>query len=1189
MQTENYLDCATTPLQRGVNLVEASAGTGKTYAIAMLVLRCITELEVPIDKVLVVTFTKAATEELRSRIRQRLVEARDSLEGTGSSTDATMQVWAGAITDRVKVKKRLQLALFDIDRAGIFTIHSFCQRMLTEQALESGQLFDVELLADIDHIRSQVVEDYWRRRLYTLGPRPCGVVTGSFATPAELFRSVARVGWDYDRLEPVTSSVEDVIDQFETGYHKLADWWQSSAADLYSFFERTRSEGKFKKPLSDILENWWQKLADYFTGSGSGLPANLEFLTADGLKETLNATKVKKKVQDEFLADWPLPGSLVEDFILAIETLVLAVRRDLVITVRQEVDSRLYDQGHMSFDDLIIRLDRALAHEVDGVALQRILRQRFDVALIDEFQDTDSAQWRIFSSLFANESHYLYLIGDPKQAIYRFRGADIYSYFKARETADHKLTLQNNYRSHPDLVHEVNRIFMGRTKPFAFDENLLPFLPVEPAKTPADGSLFLGGQPLGVMEYCQLAPFPKDKEGRWTSGRAATVFRDYVIAETCRLLDSGNPAVRRQIQDGIEVERVLQARDIAVLVRSNTQADEYLQAFAQVNIPAVVSSKKGVFETAEAKELYILLQALVAPGNSYTLKTAMTISWFALTGGQLQSVWEDEQAFDDWFNRFLLYNQLWQDRGFLSMMTRLMIDERVYVTLAGAAMAERRIANIHHLLEIVQEAEMTDKLGPDQTLLWLRSMLAGEPGVEDRELRLESDEQAVRIVTMHSAKGLQYPVVFCPYLWYRSGRLRSETNLISCHDEDKRLAVDLGSARFDERRQLAIEEELAEDLRLLYVALTRAELRCYTMWVDVKNSGSVADSFSSGLGYLLFPEGVVGGEEQCASFQNMTANPGVRHLLLEPDSAYLPEYSPTAQVTGTLAAALPTARSLHTDYQMSSYSAMAALSEHEDHGSDVAIEPVEDEEPVTRQILHQGLPAGANFGNLVHDSLELISFASLGRKEDNSREIDRLCHRYGIDLKAETVQDLLASIVTAPLFLQQNGEPGFSLSELRETRCMKEMPFYFHMDRLETRKINEILMDEPTVVQLSHKMMQGYLTGFVDLVCEHEGRFYILDYKTNFLGDKLSDYCGDNLVQAMASHNYGLQYWIYTLVLHRHLQNVMGDYDYETHFGGVMYLFVRGMEPDLPGSGVFATLPSVELLTRLDMVLGGGR
>jgi exodeoxyribonuclease V beta subunit len=1189
MQTESYLDCAITSLQRGVNLVEASAGTGKTYAIAMLVLRCITELEVPIDKILVVTFTKAATEELRSRIRQRLVEARDLLEGTGSSTDKTMQVWAETITDSVTVKKRLQLALFDIDRAGIFTIHSFCQRMLTEQALESGQLFDVELLADIDHIRSQVVEDYWRRRLYTLQPRPCGIVTSKFSTPAELFKSVARVGWDYARLEPVTCSVEDAVDQFETCYRNIAHWWQVSAVDLYSYFQRTQSEGKFKKPLSEVLESWWQSLADYFSGVGCSLPEHLGFLTAVGLKDTLNATKVKKNIQDKFLADWPLPGQLVTDFIAAAETLLLAMRRDLVLTVKQEVDSRLYDQGHMSFDDLILRLDRALAHEVDGAALQRILRERFSVALIDEFQDTDSAQWHIFSSLFASGSHYLYLIGDPKQAIYRFRGADIFSYFKARETADQKLTLQNNYRSHPDLVHEVNRIFMGRTRPFSFDENMLPFQPVAPAKTAEDGSLFLGGQPLGVMEYCQLAPFEKDKAGRWTSGRAAAVFRNYVIAETCRLLDSANPAVRRQIKDGIEVESVLQARDIAVLVRSNTQADEYLQAFAAVNIPAVVSSKKGVFETLEAKELYTLLQALVAPGNSYTLKTAMTISWFDLTGGQLQRIWEDEQVFDDWFNRFLIYNQLWQERGFLSMMNRLMIDEQVYVTVAGAAMAERRMANIHHLLEIVQETEMTDKLGPDQTLLWLRSMLAGEPGVEDRELRLESDEQAVRIVTMHSAKGLQYPVVFCPYLWYRSGRLRTEQNLISCHDTDNQLAVDLGSSRFDERRELAIAEELAEDLRLLYVALTRAELRCYTMWVDVKNSGYVADSFSSGLGYLLYPEGVVGSDEQYSTFQAMTANPGVEHFFLEPASNNGPVYSPPTQVTGTLATAIASARSLHTDYQMSSYSAMAALSEHEDHGSDVSIEASDIEETEILQIPHLGLPAGAHFGNLVHDSLELLTFASLGRKEDNSREIERLCNRYGIDLKAETVQELLASIVTTPLFRQHNGAPGFSLAQLREKRCMKEMPFYFHLDRLETETINEILTDEPTVVHLSYRMMQGYLTGFVDLVCEHEGRFYILDYKTNFLGDRLSDYCGENLVRAMASHNYGLQYWIYTLVLHRHLQNVMVDYDYETHFGGVMYLFVRGMVPDMPGSGVFATLPSVELLTRLDMSLGGGK
>ncbi len=236
MIDNTFLDCARTPLQKGVNLVEASAGTGKTYAIAMLVLRFVTEQGLPVDSILVVTFTKAATEELRSRIRGRLAEARDLLEGKLKQPDDTMLAWLETVTDTEMVRKRLQLALFDIDRAGIFTIHSFCQRMLTEQALESGQLFDVELLADINHISSEVVEDYWRRKIYTLPGIVCAVLTEKFPTPGELHASIARVGRDIGSVIPQPSTIDDAITEFEKTYSNLAQWWTRSSAELYERF-----------------------------------------------------------------------------------------------------------------------------------------------------------------------------------------------------------------------------------------------------------------------------------------------------------------------------------------------------------------------------------------------------------------------------------------------------------------------------------------------------------------------------------------------------------------------------------------------------------------------------------------------------------------------------------------------------------------------------------------------------------------------------------------------------------------------------------------------------------------------------------------------------------------------------------------------------------------------------------------
>jgi len=1176
MAGETILDCARSPLLRGVNLVEASAGTGKTYAIGMLVLRAVTEQAIPIDRILVVTFTKAATEELRTRIRQRLVEARMLLLG-GSSTDATINTWVATVVDRKAALDRLRLALAQIDRAAIFTIHSFCRQMLTEQALESGQLFDVELLTDIEQARSQVVEDFWRSRLYRLAPRVCGIVIEKYSTPADLAKSIAAPGMVNARIEPDTSPFAEVAGQFESSCRLLAQWWGQHAGELGGYFFSARDNGQLKKDFAEDLDFWWQALADWLAGKDGGYPGRLDCLTRDGLKAVLNGNKVRKKRQDAFVAEWPLPEQLAVALAEAVGNVVLALRRELAGTLQSELQRRLVERGHMSFDDLIVRLDNALIDKDNG--LQHILGERFSAALIDEFQDTDSAQWRIFSRLFGNGDHYLYLIGDPKQAIYRFRGADIHSYFEARNHADHQVTLSQNYRSHPLLVEEINTIFSQREDPFALGGGVLPFSPVSPAKTTGDGALVRNGKVLPVMVYCQLSTNPKSGPA-WFSGKAAERFREYVISEVCRLLDRCDPVTLRTAKKGTVGERPLAARDIAVLVRSNRQADEYLQALARAGVPAVVGSKKSVFETGEARELLTLLSALAAPGDMLAVKRAMTISWFALSGNDLLTIWEDESAFDDRFNRILLYHQRWQEKGFLTMMNRLLDDEEVYLNLAGGDLAERRIANVHHLLELVQEAETDGKLGPDQTLVWLQSMIAGKSGEEDRELRLESDEEAVRIVTMHSAKGLQYPVVFCPVLWYRSDR-EYGADLVSCHEDDGPV-VDLGSQEMERRRCQAVQEGLAEDLRLAYVALTRAELCCYTMWADVKRvAGSVASSHDSALGWLLYPEGVGDFDSQYRQLCAHAEGDGVEHRLVSATDDFQVEYHPMRDDVAILAPLSPGTRVLTTDYQLSSYSAMASLSEQEDHGAEV---PGEEPAVPGPEILHPGLPAGPGFGNLIHDALESLPFSSLADGSSNEEQLAGLCRRYGLDLDGAAVQPLLATIVNTRL--TADGE-GFSLAELHGRNYVCEMPFYFQVNRLDTRKINEVLAGEPTVTQLSAKTMQGYLTGFIDLFCMHDTKYYLLDYKTNFLGNSMADYRPERLAVAMASHNYGLQYWIYSLVLHRYLQNMLPGYRYENHFGGVFYLFVRGMSAAIPGSGVFSTLPSADILARLAEAIGG--
>ena len=1175
MLSETEFDAARFALQPGVHLIEASAGTGKTFAIGMLVLRAIVELQLPIDRILVVTFTKAATEELRGRIRARLSEARDVLAGSQMPGDQTLLDWLSGLVEPEQARQRLQLALYDIDRAGIFTIHSFCQRMLQEQAMESGELFAVELTANIDEIRQQVVDDFWRTTLYDLPPFICSLLPSGLASPEKLYGSVSGIMLGGGRIEPRVAPLAEIVARLVARRQELGRWWQEHAVELYPYFAETRAAGKFKKELQDDLDGWWQEVGRFLEDDAAPCPEELKYLARQELLAALHGNKIRgRDKQLAFIAHWPLPDLLVSDFLAAEAELVLALRVNLASQLRNELPQRLYQQGRMSFDDLVHRLARALTGG-RGEALHRLLADRYRMALIDEFQDTDASQWQIFSTLFGGGSHYLYLIGDPKQAIYKFRGADIYSYFAARHRADWRLSLGCNYRSTPLLIAEVNRLFASRPQPFAFSEELMSYTPVRPGKEL--GGLDQDGLPLPAVVYHRL---PADSpEGPWTVESVEKYLGQAIVVEIGRLLDDASPVM---LGDGQGAgRRPVQPGDIAILVRTNHQAEVFQEILMDAGISAVVASRQSVFASEECRELALLLAALAAPGDISLLKTALTISWFDLSGNELEDLWQNSLELDAWLGRFQTYHQLWLGQGFLTMMNSLLAAEGIYLKLAGQRRAERRIANITHLLELVQEAETGGSFGCSQTQQWLAAMMNGPSVVDEAELRLESDEAALRIVTMHGAKGLEYPVVFCPFLWQRSSRLQREKDQLSCHDADNHLVVDLGSPLFAERKDQALAEELAEDLRLLYVAVTRAARYCAISWV------ATGGAFNSALGYLLFPAGPADQDEQDALFARLADLPGLACREIDLLTAKRPPRSVRAMPSGPMAERLPSGRALHTDWQMTSYSALASLSEHDE----AAGHAIQADAGTGTAILCLDLPAGAHFGNLVHTCLEQHPFTELAGGEVLGESLPRLAHRYGVSVDPSILQRLITNVVTTGLIGPDSAlvGPNFCLADLAEAELIKEMPFTFHLPVGTTEGLNRLLAGEEAVTPLSAKSLRGFMTGFVDLFCQFQGKYYILDYKTNYLGDRQDDYGPAGLARAMAAHNYGLQYWLYSLVIHRFLTGLRPDYRYASHFGGVLYLFVRGMDPARPGSGVYAARPDQTRLAELDAYLGGAK
>jgi len=1004
-----------------------------------------------------------------------------------------------------------------------------------------------------------------------------------FETPEALLKSVGTIS-PHAVIEPPSEGLDQALEVLNRCFEQAGQVFAGAAEAMRGAF----AEEKFNTKYCEAFEAHCEALGGWLQGDIFTVPQeSLAVFTLDGIKGGLNGHKFRTtkttsgdQRKQAYLDSLGLDTEPFDRLLDAVKRTTLVLRLALVHYLRRERDRRLQQENVLSYDDLITRLADALQGE-QAAHLIEALRARYQAALIDEFQDTDQAQWHIFSTLFDVDSHALYLIGDPKQAIYKFRGADIFSYFAAKQRARHQFTLERNWRSQPQLVEAVNALFRQKqnARPFLFEA--LDFIEMTPALTAEQGTLHADGRPAAPMVVWQLAENPDASSGYWTAGKAGEAIQIAVVNEIVTLLDRSKPAMII----AADSSRPIRPKDIAILVRTNDQARAFQAILQQSGVPSVLNSTDSVFVTNEAHDLFTLIEAVVHPGDIARLKQTLTLDWFGLDGQSLYRTSNDEAALDAWIGRFQTYCQLWHDQGFMAMLEQLLAQEKVRTHLAHAPNAERRLTNLNHLIELVQQAAVDGHLGPHKTVDWLRSEISKESrAAEEQELRLESDEEAVKIVTMHRSKGLEYPLVFCPYLWNRKMGLVSERQLIECHENDT-LIADLGSEAFEQRREQALNEALAEDLRLFYVAVTRAKYRCYIAWADVR---STKNPNSSGMAYLLHADGFEAWQEELAALDFVMQQERLQTLCRRSPHAF--EYrliETPAELAGSYVSlperqalqALRQQRSLLSHWQMSSYTALAALSTQEepelplDKAQEPAMPGSADEEA-------PAIPKGIATGNVVHDLLELCSFQAIAAGDDLSEARDAACRRYGLKLdEPDRLDELLRRVVQTPLAAE---DPHFSLANLDERRCLKEMPFYLAMDLADTARINEILQESPAFQPLYPKTMEGYLTGFIDLVCEYQERYYVMDYKTNFL----ADYEPDSMTRAMREHNYGLQYWIYTLVLHRYLQTRLADYDYRTHFGGIRYLFVRGMQPEQAMSGIFQDHPDPQRLEALAAVLG---
>jgi exodeoxyribonuclease V beta subunit len=1183
-------DLNQTPLQ-GACLIEASAGTGKTYTLAGVYLRLVLEQGLLPEQILVVTFTTAATAELRDRIRRRLAGAREAL-GSGRSEDTLVRAALALGDTEARLRQRIEEALVNFDRAAIFTIHGFCQRVLQEQAFETGSLFDTQLIQDQTGLLQQVADDFWRRQVDRLptefvgyllkrlkGPEALAALAQSRRSPDTQVLPEPSAP-DFPRLESFRRQTADICRGWRVGGAAALAKLRSPALNAGTYGSlQAGGQGSDDTGRGSVLANLARGLERFCRTPAPGppMPQGFELLTRERIARAVR--KGQAPPQDPFFDACQALWDTGEQLTAEMDAAVTALKATFLQEAARALETRKAVDNAQFFDDLLVRVDKALEGE-GGAELGEALRRRFRVALVDEFQDTDTLQYRIFARLFGTGEQLFFMIGDPKQAIYSFRGADVFTYLQAARSADHRFTLRHNWRSAPRLIQAVNALFASRPDPFRLPH--IHFTPAVPGSRPASGAAEDDPFRLWVLDG---RPNASSRRGMAKSEALERVSAA-VAAEIQRLVGRGG-------------ER--QPGEVAVLVRTNHQARLVKAHLAAARVAAVIFNAGNVFDSPESLEVERLLAAVAEPAHEGRLRAALATDLMGFDARTLDNPSGENDRILTLMERFVRYHDLWRREGFSAMFRRLLIAEACPARLLALPDGERRLTNVLHLLEILQEESSARDPGMGGLVTWLaerRDRRLGEP--EEHQLRLESDAEAVTIVTIHKSKGLEYPVVFCPFNWEA---LRLDEEALSFHDpaQDFRPVLDLGSPLMEHHRALAREEALAESLRLLYVAVTRARDRCYLVHAWLPSAAGSATA------YLLDPHTAPPASADPAGAYPELVQRAAGSITVGALPALQETIPPPPAPMRRTLRARQVRRTLRADWRVTSYSALAAReTEAGQEALDLDARPQAhirpplpaDTEPIGELA---GFPAGARAGLFFHDLLEHADFADTGGAALFPWVESRLrAHGFPTHWTSAVVTGL-GHVLGA--VLPCGRDEALRLCDVPPQDRLAEMEFYHPLKPLSLNPLVDCFRRHlpgawhgdftRRLERLALHPLEGALKGYIDLVFRWHSRYYLLDWKSNLLGDRIGHYHLPALETVMARELYVLQYHLYALALDRMLRQRLAGYRYARHFGGVLYVFIRGMRADRPASpGVYWDRPKEALMEELAALLlpeTGGR
>jgi exodeoxyribonuclease V beta subunit len=1224
----------------GRRLIEASAGTGKTYSITSLYIRLLLGhgnansgfgRALKVNEILVVTFTNAATAELRGRIRERIVAALDTLnQPVPNSSDSFLtslhQQLHGdpqSLNDAVRI---LTAAALMMDEAAIYSIHGFCSRMLSEFAFESNMPFEVTVEADDVTRLETAAKDTWLELVYGSDKQLADTITTRWQDPALMSNQLSALARQADITLELDESAPS-LSQLSASVKNFKQSWLLAEPEI----KQAVIKAKLLSHFMNNMEQWFSEMRAFANNLSLEPPPCLKQFTPQGFNSRKHMGKRSSMPEH--------PVFLECEELLLFSTYARCHVEELVISkIRARMRQESERTQTLTPDDLLSQLNEALQGD-GGPTLATCIRAKYPVAMVDEFQDTDPVQYRIFDSIYTQDGKLgagasgdsnresddtklrsgLFLIGDPKQAIYKFRGADIYTYINAKRAIPGQAhyNLNTNYRSTKELISAINSLFQ-QPDPFLSDVDI-PYIPVVPPVSPTedllagDGNEFtVGGTAVPAMTIWH---YTDPEAGSISYSKARSMVAEITANEVLHLLTSDTRVTGKPLRE----------KEIAILVRSKTDAYPIIESLRARGIGSTFRQRTNVFTSEAAHNLWLTLKAALEPGNDRLVRAAYACTLMNRSLEQLQELENNADAYLNLAHQFRTYHELWKSSGVLPMLQAWLADHQILQKIRDREDSERMLTDLRQLGELLQMQSNT-RSGMHELMQYLQGEMhktEDKDVADDNMLRLESDENLVQIITIHAAKGLQFDVVMIPMaasareenqpIYHRIPEGQSDftafcdltaAGLSLFHTESSQNSLTPGQREVLERVN---EERLAEDLRLFYVAVTRAKKKCYIGLANLSRFKSNLNPANLGFadsapGHLLLGH-VLSGKSQADDEVIRTALAGLAtnsqidiiefsqpqppgSAMLPPDNIRLrgPRPAPRIADEWKLASYSALTRNLHT---LQKYSGTGDDSESEQ------TEPGQREEMDQKDKYSRfSFPRGAHTGVLLHTLFEELDFtADEGSFRDciethlTGNGFDPETDRGWIEMVIEWTMDILSSNLAQP------NESPLTLRSIEDKNKIVEMEFYFPLrHHLTDSAINELLEQygylDPHQPLLEFSTIKGMMKGFIDLIFTHQGKCYLLDYKSNHLGNTVDDYSPDNLPRAIQTSRYDLQYLIYSLALHRYLKKKIINYDYDNHFGGAYYLYLRGMSGNDSLNGVYFDKPDYALIEALDQLFG---